>query len=698
MAEESMSNGVSFTTGDVEAELAKRHALGKGLMPVVGDAADDAETGARAADGTLAPVAKDEEAASDPAWQVSLTLSEAEAELNRYRELYPVVRLLDEDAIKRESFCLLCGADCPCMRAVCEEVISSRTNVTKMLRMGDSQHMATARYVEVEGEPRVILYAQPFNVPINEANERELFYRDALTGVYNRRYYEDNLRHERIDAGIAVIDLDDFKLVNDTHGHHVGDVALKAAVDAMKESVREGDLIVRTGGDEFLLVLPGVTAESLGQRLREIASRVSQASVPEFSRMHLTVSVGGTMTCGHSVETTMRKADRLMYEAKLKRGCVITDAEHVVEPAHEKPLVLVVDDSSSNRWSLRQMLEDSYDIIEAESGEGGVAQIELHGADISVVLLDIVMPGMSGFDVLAHMSEQGWIEDIPVVMISSEKNEDVVLRAFEMGASDYIPRPFDMRVVRHRVSNTIRLYARQRRLTTLLSEQYEERERDSRMLIDLLAGAMELRNGESGAHVRHLNIITTLLLENLVQKTDRYGLGARERRMISMASALHDIGKMGVPDGILNKPGKLTSEEFEVMKTHTILGANMLDKMSQYDNDGMVRTARTICRWHHERWDGQGYPDGLSGDNIPIEAQVVSLADAYDALTSERVYKAAIPHEQAVQMIVDGECGQFNPLLIKCLLDVEGRLKTTLESSFNPPPSMTSESEIGFSG
>ena len=332
------------------------------------------------------------------------------------------------------------------------------------------------------------------------------------------------------------------------------------------------------------------------------------------------------------------------------------------------------------------MLEDSYDILEAEDGESGIEQIELHGSDISVVLLDIVMPGMSGFDVLARMSEEGWIEDIPVVMISSEKNEDVVLRAFEMGASDYIPRPFDMRVVRHRVSNTIRLYARQRRLTNLLSEQYEEREKDSRMLIDLLAGAMELRNGESGSHVRHLDIITSLLLERLVQKTDRYGLGARERRMISMASALHDIGKMGIPDEILNKPGKLTDEEFEVMKTHTVLGANMLDKMDQYNDDDMVRTARTICRWHHERWDGGGYPDGLVGDNIPIEAQVVSLADAYDALTSERVYKAAIPHEKAIQMIVDGECGQFNPLLVKCLLDVQDRIKTSLAASFNPPP------------
>ena len=630
---------------------------------------------------------EDSDACGEPesGHSVRLTLPEAEAELNRYRDLYPVVRLLDEGAIKNESFCLLCGSDCPCMRLVCEEVLATRADASKMLRMGDARHMATARYVEVEGEPRVILYAQPFSSSGDEMSERELLYRDALTGVYNRRYYEENLRHERIDAGVAVLDLDDFKLVNDTHGHYVGDEALKAVAGCMKKAIRACDLIVRTGGDEFLLVMPGVESEILGQRLREVASKVSQTVVSDHARVHLTVSVGGTMTGGQTIEEAVRKADRLMYEAKRKRGTVVTDENHESRPANDKPLVLIVDDSSSNRWSLSQMLEDSYDIIEAENGEQGIERLQVHGEDISVVLLDIVMPGMSGFDVLARMSEESWIEDIPVVMISSEKDEDVVLRAFEMGASDFVPRPFDMRVVRHRVSNTIRLYARQRRLTNLLSKQYEERERDSRLLIDLLAGAMELRNGESGAHVRHLDIITGLLLEVLVQKTDRYGLGARERRMISMASALHDVGKMAIPDDILNKPGKLTAEEFEIMKTHTTLGADMLDKMDRYDDNGIIATARTICRWHHERWDGGGYPDGLTGDAIPIEAQVVSLADAYDALTSERVYKAAFSHDEAIRMLVDGECGQFNPLLIECLLAVKDRIRGALDAGTNPP-------------
>ncbi len=671
MADEATNNEVSLSTGmDPRGHVDKTISRMNGACEICGEVCADATT----------------EEADEDAAPVNLTLLEAEEELKRYRDLYPVVRMLDMDSLRRDSFCLLYGSDCPCMRMVCEEVLNNRKDVTKMLLMGDEHHMATARYVEVEGEPRVILYAQPFNIPTGAQNERDLLYRDALTGVYNRRYYEDNLRREHIDAGIAVIDIDDFKLVNDTSGHHVGDEALKAAINTLCEAVREGDLVIRTGGDEFLLVLPGIGSEILGQRLREIASKVSQTVVPNHPQIHITISVGAAMTAGRTVEMTVRHADRLMYEAKAKRGCVITDAEHSDQIERKKPLILIVDDSSSNRWSLKQMLEDSYEIIEAENGEQGIEWMRLYGTDISAVLLDIVMPGMSGFDVLSRMSEEGWLPDVPVVMISAEHDEDIVLRSFEMGASDYIPRPFDMRVVRHRVSNTIRLYARQRRLTTLLSQQYEEREHDSRMLIDLLAGAMELRNGESGAHVRHLDILTGLLLERLAQKTDKYDLNARRRRMISMASALHDIGKMAIPDNILNKPDKLTPEEFEVMKTHTTLGADMLDKMAQYDSNDMIRIARIVCRWHHERWDGRGYPDGLVGDNIPIEAQVVSLADVYDALTSERVYKPAIPHEQAIQMILDGECGTFNPLLIDCLLDVKDRIATAFSSAINPPP------------
>ena len=302
-----------------------------------------------------------------------------------------------------------------------------------------------------------------------------------------------------------------------------------------------------------------------------------------------------------------------------------------------------------------------------------------YGAGISLVLLDIVMPGMDGFAVLDEMNRNHWLEDIPVIMISSEETESYIRRAYEMGVSDYISRPFDSRVVRRRVSNTIRLYAKQRRLTSLLSQQYNERVKNSRMLIDIMAGVMELRNGESGRHVTNIEKLTELLLGCLVQRSGAISLDNEERSTIALASALHDIGKMSIDDAILNKPGRLTSEEFEIMKTHTTIGADMLLELGRHHaGNALMEYAYQIARWHHERWDGRGYPDGLKGDDIPIAAQVVSVADVYDALTSVRVYKDAIPHEEAIQMILDGKCGTFNPLLLDCLLEVQDQIAETL--------------------
>ena len=330
-----------------------------------------------------------------------------------------------------------------------------------------------------------------------------------------------------------------------------------------------------------------------------------------------------------------------------------------------------------NREILREMLKDDYDILEAASGEDGLEAIRQHGELISLVLLDIMMPGINGFEVLSQMSRDGIIDDIPVIMISSEDKQEAVLNAYELGASDYISRPFDIRVVR--------LYAKQRRLSSLLSQQFYERERESRMLVDIMASSMELRNGESGLHVLHIRNLTEILLERLVQKTDKYELTGARRSTIAMASTLHDIGKMAIPDAILNKPGRLTAEEFEVMKTHAAIGAQMLENLNQYKDDALMQTAKAICHYHHERWDGRGYPEGLRGDQIPIEAQVVSVADVYDALTSERVYKKAIPHEKAMRMIADGECGAFNPLLMECLVDVGDRIRDDIGRELPPP-------------
>ena len=281
------------------------------------------------------------------------------------------------------------------------------------------------------------------------------------------------------------------------------------------------------------------------------------------------------------------------------------------------------------------------------------------------------MPGMDGFGVLDYMNRNHWIEEVPVIMISSEDSTAFVRRAYEQGVSDYISRPFDAKVVYQRVFNTIKLYAKQRRLVTLVTEQIYEKEKNNQMMISILSHIMEFRNGESGLHVHHINVLTSMLLERLVQKTDRYHLSWSDQLMITTASALHDIGKMGIDENILNKPGRLTKEEFEEMKKHTLIGASMLKSLELYQDEKLVQIAYQICRWHHERYDGKGYPDGLKGEEIPIAAQVVSIADVYDALTSERVYKSAYTHEKAIEMILNGECGTFSPLMLECLLDIK---------------------------
>ncbi len=615
---------------------------------------------------------------------VRMTRLEADEEVLKYSDLYPVVEILDRKTLEDTDYCIMCGNSCPCMRKVAIDVLDNGGEQTRSLRMGDDCHRATARYVEVDGEPRVFFFAQPLDVDGDGKVMGELLYHDALSGVYNRRFYEDRLRHQFIAAGVAIFDLDDFKLVNDTLGHHAGDLAIKAAARAMRSCIRDTDMLVRYGGDEFVLVLPGIGRDDFRNKLRTLARKVAETTVHGYPTLKLAASVGGVLAAGRTIEDSVRSADKLMYRAKQHKEAVVTEADLPNLPEYHKPLVLIVDDSEMNREILREMLKDDYDILEAASGEDGLEAIRQHGELISLVLLDIMMPGINGFEVLSQMSRDGIIDDIPVIMISSEDKQEAVLNAYELGASDYIS-PFDIRVVRHRVSNIMHLYAKQRRLSSLLSQQFYERERESRMLVDIMASSMELRNGESGLHVLHIRNLTEILLERLVQKTDKYELTGARRSTIAMASTLHDIGKMAIPDAILNKPGRLTAEEFEVMKTHAAIGAQMLENLNQYKDDALMQTAKAICHYHHERWDGRGYPEGLKGDQIPIEAQVVSVADVYDALTSERVYKKAIPHEKAMRMIADGECGAFNPLLMECLVDVGDRIRDDIGRELPPP-------------
>ena len=340
----------------------------------------------------------------------------------------------------------------------------------------------------------------------------------------------------------------------------------------------------------------------------------------------------------------------------------------------ERQTILIVDDAEMNRMMLSDMLGDQYDYVEAADGREALRILEKNVA-IDLMLLDINMPEMNGFEVLEEMNRYHWIQEIPVIMITAEESVESMEHAYSLGVTDYIPRPFNVYIVRRRVENTLNLYVNQKRLMRLVSDQIAEKEENNTLMVSILSNVVEIRNHESGDHIRNIRRITELLLHQLVQKTKAYDLTEEDIALIKTASSLHDIGKITIPEEILNKPGKLTKEEFEIMKTHSAAGAQILEQMKYGQDKPLYRYALEICRWHHERWDGHGYPDGLMGEEIPISAQIVAIADVYDALTSERCYKKAYDHTTAINMILNGECGAFNPLLLECLTETAPQLR-----------------------
>lgn len=349
--------------------------------------------------------------------------------------------------------------------------------------------------------------------------------------------------------------------------------------------------------------------------------------------------------------------------------------------------LLIADDSELNRAILVSVLEKNFDILEAADGKEAIATLAAHEGNIAALLLDVVMPEADGFEVLEEMNRRGWIDEIPTIMISVETGGSYIDRAFQLGAADYVSRPFVPNMIRRRVINAILLHTKTRKLTGLIADHFYRRERNTDILAAILGYAVEFRSGERGTHMTNVSRITGLLLHRLLERTDRCPIGPEDIETVCIASSLHDIGKLLIPVDILTKPTALTPGEFDIVKQHTWLGAKIIADLPIYQNETLIKYALEICRWHHERWNGEGYPDGLKGEDIPIAAQVVSLADAYDALTSKRCYKEAFPHEKSLEMIRGGECGSFNPLLLECLNDIADTLKHSAgaEAAAEPP-------------
>ena len=626
-----------------------------------------------------------------------MTMQQAKEELRVLSRVFTCARLLDEDSVPVEdSTFTRTGEPCHCFdiwkrehrckNCTTAKAFAEKKSKTKLEMSDNAVFEVTSRYLEIDDKPYVMELIREFDNDLfaDFSGSTKLaarlndyygkIYQDVLTGCNNRRFYEERLKNASIRAGVALLDIDDFKLYNDVYGHAAGDEVLRAAAKEIRKCIRATDKLIRFGGDEFLIVMPGVDSTVFSNVLYNIRSCINNVTVKGFSGIRLTVSIGGVCSGTELMNKLTEQADALMYRAKQEKNTIVTDRDIDADTAKERPNILIVDDSELNREILASILGNEFNIIEADSGEACIACLRNYGTRLSVVLLDIVMPGISGFDVLSYMNANRLIEEIPVITITGDESDQSIRRAYELGVSDYIGRPFDVKVVYRRVVNTIQLYSKQRRLIKRVTEQVREKEDDSRIMVGILSQIVEFQNGETGRHVTMIRELTRKILERLTLKTDRYHLNARDIDLISNASALHDIGKIAIDKSILNKPGKLTPEERELVKSHTVIGADMLWELEEYRNEPLVRYAWQICRYHHEHYDGSGYPEGLKGEDIPIAAQVVAVCDVYDELVSKRVYKDMFSHEKAMQIICGEKKEAFNPILLECLQEMSDEL------------------------
>ena len=428
---------------------------------------------------------------------VKITRQQAEEESTMLEKVFDVVRFLEGDFLEKmqDDPCVgvkigMCQCydfwkkNKPCENCISAKAYAEKKQKTKLEFLDADVFLVISRYLEIDDEACVMeLVKHLENDTLIDTDGRDKLvgklkgyqdklYIDPITGVYNRRYFEDEVRNMQSSAGVAMIDLDDFKLYNDIYGHDMGDQVLCIVADAIKNCIRKTDKLIRYGGDEFLLILSDMVRGTLRGKLLQIQEAIENATIPECSRLKLTASIGGVISEDGKIDEAIAKADQLMYKAKDYKAMVVTECDKTLfeeKEVENKPRILIVDDSEFNRAILREILQETYDIIEADDGKEALHKINEYGMEISLVLLDIIMPEKDGFEVLKYMTEEHLISDIPVIMISSEDSANYIRRAYEMGVSDYINRPFDANIVYQRVSNIVKLYAKQRRLMEMVT-------------------------------------------------------------------------------------------------------------------------------------------------------------------------------------------------------------------------------------
>ncbi len=594
--------------------------------------------------------------------------------LAELKELFFIVRVIEENQMKdNETFVNIKDEKFLDYRLL-ENTFTKKEDSCHIEFIKDELYLFFIRYLEVEKKPIILEIITRVNVEKDLesqiAFENKRIFRDEATGIYNKRFYDEVETFNRRLAGIALIELN-----ASDQNEKIKDRAMHGVVKVLMNNLRGNDRVIRYSDQQFLIVLEGINEANFELKLEQIRKQINLTVIPGYGYVQLSSYVCALVSNHRSRKNCLLKLERLMDSIKIQKKFVSYEWKRdsnlpvSTKQIQKKPLVLIVDDNEINSMILEAFLEKDYQICLAKNGEEALHLIERYHKELSLVLLDIKMPEMDGMEVLKAMDQYHWLEEVPVIMISAEGNEQIIERCFDLGASDYIQKPFSNGIVLKRVNNIMVLYQKQKMLQEEVRKKIEEKNRNSYILTSILSHIVEYRNGESGPHVMHVEHITEILLNHLSDITDLYPLSEEAIKQISSASALHDIGKMGIDEAILNKPGKLTDEEFEIMKKHTVFGSDMVKGLDAFQDEPLARYLHDICRWHHEKWDGRGYPDGLKGDEIPICAQVVSVADVYDALVSDRVYKKAYSHQKAIEMILNGECGQFNPILMTCLKD-----------------------------